>query len=89
MGDKQIREDVLAELDWEPSINATNVGVAVEHGIVTLTGHVTTYAQRYAAESAAKRVRGVRAVAEEIEVRPVSGGQTTDNQIAKIGRAHV
>ncbi|MFO1185703.1 MAG: BON domain-containing protein [Bauldia sp.] len=83
MGDKEIRADVLAELDWEPSVNAANIGVAVENGVVTLSGHVATYAQRFAAERAAKRVRGVRAVAEEIEVRPEMTHVTADDEIAK------
>lgn len=83
MGDREIRADVIAELDWEPSVNATNIGVAVENGVVTLTGHVPTYVQRFAAERAAKRVRGVRAVAEEIEVRPEFTNITADDEIAK------
>lgn len=73
MSDKSIRQNVIDELDFEPSIDAANIGVAVENGIVTLTGHVGSYTERMAAEKAAQKVRGVRGVVEEIKVR--FGGQ--------------
>ena len=83
MGDKLIRQDVIDELDFEPSIDAANIGVAVENGIVTLTGHVGTYAQRVAAEKAVRRVRGVRGVAEEIKVRLAGETPPRDEDLAQ------
>ncbi|MHB2210850.1 BON domain-containing protein [Methylobacterium sp. CM6257] len=83
MGDKLIRQDVIDELDFEPSIDAANIGVAVENGIVTLTGHVGTYAQRVAAEKAVRRVRGVRGVVEEIKVRLAGEAPPRDEDLAQ------
>jgi osmotically-inducible protein OsmY len=67
--DKELQRDVLAELDWDPSLDAAKIGVTADHGVVTLTGHVRTYSDRWKAESVAKRVAGVEAVANEIDVR--------------------
>ena len=67
--DEQIREDVLAELKWEPRVQPSEIGVTVRNGVVTLTGFVDSYTKKYAAQQAAHRVRGVRAVANDIEVR--------------------
>lgn len=67
--DSTLRADIEAELEFEPSIDAANIGVAVKDGVATLTGHVASYAQKRAAERATGRVKGVRAIAEEIEVR--------------------
>jgi len=83
MSDTQLRKDVLDELDFEPSVNATNIGVAVDNGVVTLAGHVSNYAQKGAAVQAARRVKGVRAIADEIEVRFASDRKTSDDEIAK------
>jgi osmotically-inducible protein OsmY len=83
MTDKFLRQEVLDELDYEPSVNSTNIGVAVASGIVTLTGHVSSYAEKIAAEAAVRRVRGVKAIAQEIEVRYPSDKKTADDQIAK------
>jgi osmotically-inducible protein OsmY len=83
---EKIRKDVIAELEWEPSINAGSIGVAVDDGVVTLSGHVQNYSQKSTAESAALRVRGVQAVAQEIEVRLPKGPKdfsTSDDEIAK------
>jgi osmotically-inducible protein OsmY len=66
--DKELQQAVLAELDWEPSVVAAHIGVTANAGIVTLTGHVETFAEKNAAETAARRVRGVKAVAENIQV---------------------
>jgi osmotically-inducible protein OsmY len=79
----QLRDSVLKELAFEPSVDAVHVGVSVENGIVSLTGHVATYAEKLAAEAAARRVRGVRGIAEEIEVRFASDKKSADDQIAK------
>jgi len=67
--DKGLQESVMVELGWEPSIDAAHIGVTANAGVVTLTGHVQSFAQKVAAEKAAARVKGVRAVAEEIEVK--------------------
>ncbi len=62
--DTRLQQSVLAELKWEPSIAAGHIGVAADNGVVTLTGHVTSFAEKQAAEAAARRVKGVKAVAE-------------------------
>jgi osmotically-inducible protein OsmY len=76
--DFELQRDVLDELKWEPSVDAAHVGVAVKDGIVTLTGHVASYAQKYAA----KRVLGVRAVANELDVKLPGSSRRTDEDIA-------
>ena len=69
--DTDLRRDVLDEIDWEPSIvDASQIGVTVKEGVVTLTGHIPLMSEKHAAEVVAKRVHGVRAVANDIEVRP-------------------
>lgn len=81
--DKQLQESVRDELDFEPSVDAAHIGIVAEHGVVTLTGHVSTYVQKLAAEHAAKRVKGVRAIAQEIEVRLPTQEKRSDDQIAE------
>jgi osmotically-inducible protein OsmY len=83
MSELQLRQDVLDELEYEPSVDAAHIGVAVDKRVVTLTGHVATYAEKLAAMAAVRRVKGVRAIADEIEVRYPSDKQTSDDQIAK------
>jgi osmotically-inducible protein OsmY len=80
--DTQIQTDVLAELKWQPRVTPNEIGVAVKDGVVTLTGWVDSYAKRWAAEDAAHRVRGVKAVANEIEVRLSAIDERTDADIA-------
>src|SRR6516162_5924921 len=80
--DLELRQDVLDELEFEPSVNAAHIGVTANHGVVTLTGFVTSYAEKTAAERAARRVKGVRAIAEEIEVRLPSDTKRADDEIA-------
>ena len=80
--DTQIHRDVLHELAADPRIVATAIGVAVEDGVVTLTGNVGSYAERLAAKEAAHRVRGVLDVANDVEVRPAGVGAPTDAEIA-------
>lgn len=77
-----LQQAVLAELAWEPSVTAAHIGVIVSAGVVTLTGHVDTFAQKHAAEAAAGRVKGVKAVAEEIEVRLSFETKRSDDEIA-------
>jgi osmotically-inducible protein OsmY len=83
MSDLTIKQDVEAELQWEPSINAAGIGVAVKEGIVTLTGRVASYAEKMAAARAAARVTGVRAVANDLEVGLPPAHQRTDEEIAR------
>jgi osmotically-inducible protein OsmY len=81
MSDLQLRQNILDELEWEPSIDAADIGLAVENGVVTLTGHVGSYAEKLTAEGIVKRFRGVKAIAQEIEVRLTYGD--ADDEIAK------
>ncbi|MBX6329077.1 MAG: BON domain-containing protein [Pseudolabrys sp.] len=83
MSDLQLRQDVVDELEFEPSVNAAHIGVAVDKGVVTLSGHVGSYAEKTAAVTAARRVKGVRAIADDIEVRYPSDKKTSDDEIAK------
>jgi osmotically-inducible protein OsmY len=80
--DEELQHDVMEELKWEPSVNPAEIGVTVKDSVVTLTGYVDSYPQRWAAERAVKRVSGVKAVAEEIEVRLPAIHQRTDSDIA-------
>jgi osmotically-inducible protein OsmY len=81
--DAQLQSAVMDELRWEPSINAADIGVAAKEGVVTLTGFVRSYPEKQSAERAAKRVVGVKAVAEEIEIRLAGIHERTDSDIAK------
>ncbi|MDB5275684.1 MAG: hypothetical protein JWR61_639 [Ferruginibacter sp.] len=81
--DNQIQKDVMDELKWEPFLNSSEIGVAVKNGIVTLSGTVDTYPKKLAAEKAAKRVSGVKAVAEEIQVGISPSFSKTDTEIAE------
>jgi osmotically-inducible protein OsmY len=83
MNDRQLRQYVIDELDFEPSIDSADIGVAVENGVVTLTGHVATYLEKLTAERAAWRVKGVKAIAQEIKVRLAADDRTDDDQIAQ------
>jgi len=80
--DTKLRQNVLDELEWEPSLDAAHIGVAAREGVVTLSGHVASFAEKLAAERAAWRVAGVRAVAQEIEVRLPSDRKSSDEEIA-------
>ena len=83
MNDRELRQDVLDELDFVPTVNAKNVGVAVSSGVVTLTGHVRTHAEKSAAERAVRRVEGVRAIVEEMEVVSSDHVPPTDDELAQ------
>jgi osmotically-inducible protein OsmY len=83
MNDSVLRQDIIDELEFEPSIDAADIGVAVENGVATLTGHVPTYAQKATIEDVVRRVAGVKGIAQEIEVRPFGANQTADDEIAK------
>jgi len=80
--DMQLKADVTAELAWEPAVNAAGIGVLVKEGIVTLTGHLDTFAEKYAAERAVRRVSGVRGLAMELDVKLAPGHQRSDSEIA-------
>lgn len=80
--DSQLISDVQAELSWEPSIDDRGIVVAVKDGVVTLAGYVTSYADKWAAEKAVKDVAGVRAIANDIEVKLDATSQRPDKDIA-------
>jgi osmotically-inducible protein OsmY len=81
--DADIKRDVESELRWAPQLDETDVSVKVTSGVVTLTGFVKTYVERYAAEQAAKRVKGVDGVANDLEVRLASDAVLPDPEIAR------
>ena len=81
--DSELKRDVLAELSWDPLVPETKVGVAVTDGVVTLTGHLDSYAEKIAAKRAAQRVAGVKAIALELSVIPVGVHQRSDTEIAE------
>jgi len=80
--DHELQQRVIDELEFEPSVDSAHVGVSVHEGVVTLTGHVPSFVEKFAAERAARRVKGVRAVAQEIEVRLPADKKTDDDEIA-------
>jgi osmotically-inducible protein OsmY len=82
--DSELRRDVERELEWDPSIDARNIGVAAKNGVVTLTGYVNSYSDKWSAERTAKRVAGVTALANDIEVK--LKGERTDPDIAEAAR---
>lgn len=82
MSDLNLRKAILEELEFQPDIDAAHIGVSVENGVVTLSGHVKNYGQKVSAERAVKAIKGVRAVAEEIQVRLEKGAGTADDTIA-------
>ena len=81
--DIKLKDDILDELCFEPSINETDIGVLVKNGVVTLTGHVDSYTQKLAAERVAMGIDGVKAVAEDITVNLPTSLRKTDTQIAE------
>ncbi|HEX9068740.1 MAG TPA: BON domain-containing protein [Ktedonobacterales bacterium] len=82
--DRQLQEDVIEELSWNPQVHPNEVGISVQDGIVTLSGWVDSYAKRWAAERAALRVRGVRAVANDLLVKLPVTAERTDADLARI-----
>jgi osmotically-inducible protein OsmY len=80
--DSQLKKDVESELEWDPAIDASQVGVLVKDGVVTLTGHLDSYAAKYAAERAAQRVRGVKGLAVELDVRLGALARRNDGDLA-------
>ena len=81
--DTQLQSDVMAELKWDPSLNAAEIGVQVKNGVVTLSGHVDKYAEKWAAEKAAQKVTGVKALAVELNVTLPGSSNRSDADIAR------
>jgi len=81
--DMQLQRDVLDELKWDPAVNAAQIRVEVKDGLVTLAGRVESFAEKFAAEGAAKRVSGVKALADEIRVEPSRFHELTDADLAR------
>ncbi len=81
--DMQLQSDVLDELKWDPAVNAAQIRVEVKDDLVTLAGRVEHYAEKWAAERAAKRVSGVKALADEIRVEPIALRELTDADLAR------
>lgn len=81
--DSCLQKDVMEELDWEPRVNAAHIGVSVQNGIVTPLWARTSYAEKYCAERAAKRVYGVKAVADALDVKISGSLRCTDEDIAQ------
>ena len=80
--DTQLQLDVCAELKWEPAVQATHIGVSAQDGVVTLSGHVATFLEKWHAEQAAQRVSGVRILTMDMEVRLADLEQRSDTDIA-------
>jgi osmotically-inducible protein OsmY len=80
---EQLQKDVMDEIKWEPSTMAAQIGVTVANGVVTLTGMVATYAQKWSIERAVLRVEGVKGIAEEITIKPTGLHERTDTEIAE------
>lgn len=83
MTDKQLQDNVLAALDWDPSIDAADIGVTVESGVVALRGDISTFAEKAAAERIALAVYGVKAVANDLNVKLGNGFNRTDTEVAQ------
>lgn len=83
MTDASLRQDIIDEFEFDPSFSGEHIGVAVDKNVVSLTGHVESYAQKVAAIAAARRVKGVHVIAEKIEVRYPFKDPTADDQIGR------
>jgi osmotically-inducible protein OsmY len=85
--DAQLQKDVMDEILWEPAVTASEIGVSVAKGVVTLNGTVPTFAEKWAAERAAQRVQGVNAIADEVQIKPLGLHAKTDAEIAATAAA--
>lgn len=81
--DAQLRADVMDELVWDPAVKASHIGVMVNDGVVTLTGHLDTFAEKHAVEHAVRRVAGVRGIAMELDVKLAPAHRRSDSEIAQ------
>lgn len=82
-GDRQLQQDVTEALIWDPAVHGNEIGVQVQDGVVTLTGHLGTFAEKYAAEAVVRRIPGVRALAVELDVHLPDDARRTDADIAR------
>jgi osmotically-inducible protein OsmY len=82
--DLELKNDVEEELEFEPSVNAAHIGVSAKDGVLTLSGHVPSFAEKYSAERTAKRVYGVKAVADELDVKLPGGAVRSDEDVAAV-----
>src|SRR5690348_5549134 len=80
--DLKLQQRVIDELDFEPQVDPAHIGISVRDGVVTLSGHVNSFVEKFAAERAVRRVKGVKAVAQELDVRLPSEAKTADDEIA-------
>lgn len=85
--DVEIKADVTAEFAWDPAIHVTGIGVVVEHGVVTVTGQLNSFADKHAIEQALQRVEGVRGIALELDVKLPLEHQRNDSEIAQTAAA--
>jgi osmotically-inducible protein OsmY len=85
--DAQLKADVTDELAWDPAINSTHVGVMVQDGVVTLAGHLDSFAEKHAVERAVRRVAGVRGIALDLDVQLSTEHQRSDSDIAQAATA--
>jgi osmotically-inducible protein OsmY len=83
MNDKLLQQAVIDELSWDPSISSEHIGVTARDGVITLSGHIPSYWEKRSALAAAIRVKGVKAVAEEVDVKLLGGSQWVDEKIAE------
>lgn len=83
MDDRTLKTAVIDELDWRPSVNAKDIAVGVDGGVVTLSGHVASYAEKFDVEKAVKHIQGVKAIVDSLEVRLSGSGLLADDEIAK------
>jgi osmotically-inducible protein OsmY len=81
--DEQLKNDVILELRWDPTVTSTNISISAKKGVVTLSGTVPHYAEKWAAERATQRVSGVKAIAEELEVHLAAEHQRADEEVAQ------
>lgn len=84
--DHQLRQEVMDELAWDPAVEDNRIGVEVSEGIVTLSGHLSSYAEKYAAQRAVERISGVRGIAVELDVRLPGSSERLDSEIAASAR---
>ena len=80
--DADLQRAIEAELAWDPAVKSTAIGVAVNHGVVSLSGHIDTYAEKWAAEKALRRVPGVKAIAMELDVKLSPEHRYNDTELA-------
>lgn len=85
--DKQLRDDVMDELEWEPAVDAGDIGVEVKDGVVTLFGHLSSFAEKVAAERAVQRVSGVKGLAVELDVRLPTHEARSDTELAHAAKS--